>query len=62
MCLSKVYNKKNGDLELLVEEVASVEIGENSLKFKTLFGEQKEIEGSIKQIDFLTHSIVLENN
>ena len=62
MCLSKVYSRKNGDLELLVEEVASVEIGEKSLKFKTLFGEQKEIEGSIRQIDFLTHSIVLENS
>ncbi|MFC1900322.1 CooT family nickel-binding protein [Chloroflexota bacterium] len=61
MCLSKVYNKKNGDQELLMEEVASVEIGDNHLTFRTLFGEQKEIEGSIKQIDFLTHSILLEN-
>jgi predicted RNA-binding protein len=61
MCLSKVYNKRNGDLELLLEEVASVEIGQDRLTFKTLFGEQKEMEGNIKQIDFLTHSILLES-
>ena len=61
MCLSKVYNKRNGDLELLLEEVASVEIGRDRLTFKTLFGEQKEMEGNIKQIDFLTHSILLES-
>jgi len=61
MCLSKVYNKRNGDFELLLEEVASVEIGQDRLTFKTLFGEQKEMEGSIKRIDFLTHSILLES-
>ena len=61
MCLSKVYNKRNSDFELLLEEVASVEIGQDRLTFKTLFGEQKEMEGSIKRIDFLTHSILLES-
>ena len=60
MCLSKAYVDRNGRRELLMEEIASVEIGGDKLLFKTLFGEQKEIEANIRQIDFLSHSLVLE--
>ena len=62
MCLSKVYLEKNGDKELLLEEVASVTIEGNQLQFKTLFGEQKTVKAGIRQIDFMTHSIFLENS
>jgi len=61
MCLSKVYVERGGKRELLMEEIASVEIGDDRLLFKTLFGEQKEIEANIREIDFLSHSLVLEN-
>jgi predicted RNA-binding protein len=61
MCLSKVYVDRNGKRELLVEEVTSVEFGDDKLFFKTLFGEKKEIEAKIREINFLTHSIFLEN-
>ena len=61
MCLSKAYVDRNGKRELVMEEVASVEFGDDKLLFKTLFGEQKEVKGSIKEIDFLTHSIFLED-
>ena len=60
MCLSKVYVDRNGKRELLMEEIASVEIGGDKLVFKTLFGEQKEIEANIRQIDFLSHSLILD--
>ncbi len=62
MCLSKVYLEKNGDKELLLEEVASVTIEDSQLQFKTLFGEQKTVKAGIRQIDFMTHSIFLENS
>ena len=61
MCLSKVYIDRNDKRELLLEEIASVVIEGDKLLFKTLFGEQKEIEANIRQIDFLSHSLVLEN-
>ena len=61
MCLSKAYIDRNGRRELLMEEVASVEIEDEKLLLKTLFGEKKEIEASIRKIDFLTHSILLGN-
>ena len=61
MCLSKVYRASNGDKNLLMEEITSVSIDGNKLLFKTLFGEQKEIQAHIKEIDFMTHTIVLVN-
>ena len=61
MCLSKAYVDRDGEGELLMEEIASLKIEGEKLLFKTVFGEQKEIEASIRQIDFMTHSIFLEN-
>ena len=61
MCLSKAYFKRKGDTELLLEEIASVEVEDDRLLLKTLFGEQKEVLASIKHIDFMTHNIFLEN-
>jgi predicted RNA-binding protein len=61
MCLSKAYVDSNGNRELLMEEVASISTRDNKLLLETLFGEQKEIAAKIKQIDFLKHSIFLEN-
>jgi predicted RNA-binding protein len=60
MCLSKAYFERNGDRELLLEEIASVTVEDNILTLKTIFGEQKTIKASIRQIDFMTHSISLE--
>ena len=61
MCLSKVYLDREGRRELFLEEIASLEFGGDKILFKTLFGEEKEVGASVTEIDFLTHSIVLEN-
>ena len=61
MCLSKAYVDRNGKRELLMEEIISVEIKGGKLLLRTLFGEQREIGANIRQIDFLSHSIFLEN-
>ena len=61
MCLSKAYVYSNGDGELVMEEIALLKIEGDSLLLSTLFGEQKEIRANIRQIDFLTHSILLES-
>ena len=60
MCLSKVYFAKNGKQELIMSEIASLKVATNKLQLTTLLGEQKEIAASIREIDFLTHSIILE--
>ena len=62
MCLSKAYIENNGEKKLLAEEVASVEVKGNQILLKTLFGEKKEIEASIREINFVSNSIILENS
>ena len=61
MCLYKAYVDRNGKRELLMEEIIAVEIKGGKLLLRTLFGEQREIGANIRQIDFLSHSIFLEN-
>jgi len=59
MCLAKAYLQENGEKELLLQEVALVEIENKKLILSTIFGEQKEIEADIKQVDFQNSSIIL---
>lgn len=61
MCLSKAYVERRGKKELLMEEIVSVEIKDGRLLLKTLFGEQKEVGANIREINFLTSSMVLVN-
>jgi predicted RNA-binding protein len=60
MCLAKAYIGKDSQKELLVEQVASLKVQGRRLLLTTLFGEQREIEGIIKEIDFRNSSILLE--
>ena len=61
MCLAKAYVGSNGEKELLMTEIASLKAEGGKLLVTTLFGEQRELEADIKEIDFMTSSIVLEN-
>jgi len=62
MCLAKVYMSGDREKELLVDEIATLKNGDGRLTVKTLFGEEKEIEGTIREIDFMNSSIILENS
>jgi len=59
MCLAKAYLQEKDEKELLLQEVALVEIENKKLILSTIFGEQKEIEADIKQVDFQNSSIIL---
>ena len=60
MCLAKAYVGVNNEKELLMEEIASLKAKDGKLLVTTLFGEQKEIEAHIREIDFMASSIILE--
>lgn len=60
MCLSKVYFDRGGKKEILLEDVASIAVSGGKIQLKTLFGEQKEIDACIREIDLLAHSVLLE--
>ena len=59
MCLAKAYLQEKGEKELLLQEVVLVEIENKKLILSTIFGEQKEIEANIKQVDFQNSNIIL---
>lgn len=60
MCLAKAYLSENGKRELLMQEIAYMGVGDGKLLLRTLFGEQKEVEAKLREIDFATSSIILE--
>jgi len=60
MCLAKAYLMGDGQRELLLEEVALIEIRDKKLRLSTIFGEKKELEAVIKAVDFQNSSIILE--
>ena len=59
MCLSKAYVERGDKKELIMAEIASVEMKDGRLLLKTIFGEQKEVGASIREINFLTSSMLL---
>ena len=61
MCLAKAYAGGNGERELMMEEIASLKVQGGRLLVTTLFGEQREIDADISEIDFMASNIVLEN-
>jgi predicted RNA-binding protein len=60
MCLAKAFLEKDGERELILESVALMEIEGNRLRLSSLFGEEKEIEASIRQVDFENSRIILQ--
>jgi len=60
MCLAKAYFRKDSEKEILMEEIAFMEVRNKTLLLKTIFGEHKEVEANVKKIDFTNSSILLE--
>ena len=59
MCLAKACIRENGEEKLVMEGIALMKIENDRLILNSLFGEQKEIEAQVREIDFLHHSITL---
>jgi predicted RNA-binding protein len=59
MCLGKAYIEADNKRELVLDSIASLEIDGTKLKLSTIFGDQKEIEATIKEIDFESSRIIL---
>ncbi|MBA4349378.1 MAG: RNA-binding protein [Thermodesulfovibrio sp.] len=60
MCEANAYIYKNGKEELYLENVDILIPEGNKIFLKNLFGEQKTLEGHIKEISLLKHKIVIE--
>jgi len=44
-----------------MEEITSLQVKREKLLLTSLFGEQREVGADIREINFMTHSIFLEN-
>ena len=59
MCLGKAYLEADNERELVMDSIASIEIDDTRLKLSTIFGDHKELEARIKEIDFEGSRIIL---
>ncbi|MHB0977329.1 MAG: CooT family nickel-binding protein [Candidatus Aquicultorales bacterium] len=60
MCEANVLIERDGDLEVVMENVASITpIDGEKLLLVDLFGEQKQIAAEIKELRLLDHKVIL---
>lgn len=63
MCLSTVYMDLGDQQEEVMRDVAHIEAKDEGFILIGLLGEQKEIQGRIKSVDFVDeHTVVLEKD
>ncbi len=60
MCQSNIYAIDTGRQELILEEVARVEIQGDSITMERLFGERVSLTARVKEIDLMKHRILVE--
>lgn len=60
MCETNAYLFRDGEEELIMEDVAFARPKDGKLELKDIFGEEKTVSGSIKEIQFLGHKILIE--
>ncbi len=61
MCLGKAYIEAGDKRELVLDSIALMEIDGNKVRLSTIFGDQKEMEARVKQIDFEGSRIILSS-
>lgn len=59
MCESAAYVQKGDKLERVMENVVSVDPFEGKVYLTDLLGEQKIVDGSIKEIRLMEHKIII---
>ena len=61
MCQSNAYFSSNNNEELILEDVAKIELlDDNKIRLVSPFGEEKEVEGSLEEVNLLSHKIFIK--
>jgi predicted RNA-binding protein len=60
MCEANVYLVKEGNEELILEDISILRPEEGGLYLQNIFGEQKRIKARIKEMNLIDHRILLE--
>lgn len=59
MCLGKAYFETGDKRELVMDSIASVKIDDGRLSLSNIFGDRKELQAQIREIDFEGSRIIL---
>ena len=59
MCEAAAYVLKNGQEELLLQDVDLIEPDGENLRLVSIFGEQKVIKASIHSLNLVNHKVIL---
>jgi len=62
MCQSTAFALTDDGEELLLEDVARVDVDGNTVRLQTLFGKPVCLPGRIVEIDLMKHRILLERH
>ncbi len=60
MCEATAYLVSNGQQERIIQDVVLMRSEESHLLLATLLGERRMVKAKVKEIDFLKHTILLE--
>jgi predicted RNA-binding protein len=60
MCQTAAYIVRDGEEELVLQDVITVVPSEGGVRLVNLFGEEKTVPGRIRQIDLLTHRVIIQ--
>lgn len=60
MCMATAYLRQGSGRERVLEEVAYLQLDGGTVLLKPLLGEQKRVRATIREIDFLSSTILLE--
>jgi predicted RNA-binding protein len=61
MCETNAYILKNGEEELIMENVALLRPKKGALHLRDLFGKEKTVSGEIEEIRFLDRKILINS-
>ncbi len=60
MCEANAYLERDGNEELILENVDIIEPENGQVFIRNIFGEQKVVNSRIKRISLIDHKIILE--
>ena len=61
MCEASAYLIKNGAEQMVLESIDTFDINGDKIRLENIFGEQKTINGRLKEISLVNHKIVFEH-
>jgi predicted RNA-binding protein len=60
MCLAKAFTNK-GMGELILDNISHMRLDDESIRIKTMFGEERTIKGRVLEVDFENSQVIIDS-